>query len=81
MSLPEALFTRYFTVALQGALMAVLVICLRAAAKRPSGAAGAGAGAGQPVPEGRSRLLGGCAGQSAACRRENAGCRTGHFSI
>lgn len=34
MSLPEALFTRYFTVGLQGALMAVLVICLRAAAKR-----------------------------------------------
>lgn len=34
MSLPEALFARYFTVGLQGALMAVLVICLRAAAKR-----------------------------------------------
>ena len=34
MSLPEALFARYFTVGLQGALMAALVICLRAAAKR-----------------------------------------------
>ena len=34
MSLPEALFARYFSVGLQGALMAALVICLRAAAKR-----------------------------------------------